>query len=266
MFEYIKRVSIAIKFISQKMDAREVAIKDILNKESIEFLKLAQDFRSEDFELEILKELEMRVHFIIDLMDYARVDNSISSGNAKIFIESLTNFLKFINHLEEQIYSLPASLSELRENDETLSRKMGKNTSQNIYENQNVSIRKVSNFNFSEVPVFPQKSLYFSNDKTDFSTPSTGVKTSTNAVDEEENTDKKAPKKEEIIEDTQNEKRQRKERVLKLLSMGGGSIKEVSKKMKDVTEKTVQRDLLELMRERKVIMLGQKRWAKYYIK
>jgi hypothetical protein len=60
--------------------------------------------------------------------------------------------------------------------------------------------------------------------------------------------------------------RNRRNRILNSLIAGGGSIKEICDKLSDLNEKTVQRDLLELMKAKKVIMLGKKRWAKYYLK
>ena len=68
------------------------------------------------------------------------------------------------------------------------------------------------------------------------------------------------------LEYIEQERDERRDRILKSLINGGGSIKEIASKLKDIGEKTIQRDLLELMRDKKVIMLGKKRWSKYYLK
>jgi hypothetical protein len=67
-------------------------------------------------------------------------------------------------------------------------------------------------------------------------------------------------------EHVEREISERRSRILKVLTTGGGSIREISSKLRDINEKTLQRDLLELMRDKKIIMLGKKRWAKYYLK
>jgi hypothetical protein len=60
---------------------------------------------------------------------------------------------------------------------------------------------------------------------------------------------------------------ERKVKLMDILKTGGGmSIGDIAKVFPGLNSKTLQRDLLELMRERKVIMLGKKRWSKYYLK
>lgn len=59
---------------------------------------------------------------------------------------------------------------------------------------------------------------------------------------------------------------ERRTQILAILKNGGGSIASISKLMPGLNSKTLQRDLIELMRERKVIMLGKKRWSKYYLR
>ncbi len=250
MFEYIKRVSIAIKFIAGKIQSNK-SLKDILEIESLEFLKLAQDFRSEDYELETLKKLQQKVLYIIDVVDFARIHNLISVMNAKVFIDSLTNFLKYNNHLIDQIYSLDEVLLNLKKDEDLISRKIAKETLQNKYSYEDLvkeTLPKMTPF----IPAQPlEKKILEEVQISETPVVKTQQQTQTRA---------------QIDAGIKAEMESRRNRILETLSLGGGSIKDVTGKLPDMSEKTVQRDLIELMRDKKIVMMGKKRWAKYYIK
>lgn len=60
--------------------------------------------------------------------------------------------------------------------------------------------------------------------------------------------------------------RDRKQIILAALSRQASGLKELRELIPNANDKTLQRDLNDLIRDRKIIRLGEKRWAKYYIK
>ncbi len=264
MFEYIKRVSIAISFIAQKIDIEALKMRDILSDISFDLLFIAQNFRTDNYKLEDLKNLESKITYLIDLVDFARINSHISPMNAKVFVDSMITFLKHIINLIDQKNSHNLPLYHLRELDETFARKQAKEREQSRFTSPGTS----GEFGFSELPAHTKRQ----SQSVPTEVPERVEVTAPVSIPE---VPREIPKK--ILEESmiypdgsleyfEKEIHDRRTRILNALIAGGGSIKEIATKLKDISEKTIQRDLLELMRDKKVIMLGKKRWSKYYLK
>jgi hypothetical protein len=280
MFEYIKRVSIAISFIAKKIENSQDSLKSILEQTSLELLLIAQNFRVTDFKETDLRKIQTKVLYIIDVVDFARINSFISAMNANVFVDSQIAFLKHINNLLNQKTSIYMPMLHLKELDDVFARRSAKENAQNNF----------VNYNFSEVEnIGSGQNFIYKNIQTNVEDKIEKIKeeevVQTKILASEKPAEKvieKAPAKkileesfikkedrvwqEGSLESLEQEIEIRQERILKALVNGGGSIREISSKMKDINEKTIQRDLLDLMREKKVIMLGKKRWSKYYLK
>lgn len=263
MFEYIKRVSIAISFMAQKVSVDGGKVKEAMESLSFELLMTAQKFRGTDFKLQDLRRLEDKILYLIDILDYGRINGLVSEMNAKVFVDSMVSFLKHVGHLIEQ-KSVPMPIFQLKELDEIFARKNAKDSAKNkLSENfsfSNLTQKSADNFDIKNEPKIESKVEVVDDNK---------------SLPREEILEVETPKK--ILEESilypapvfnnfDKDKEDRRVRILKSLTLGGASIKEIASKLSDVGEKTIQRDLLELMRDKKVIMLGKKRWAKYYLK
>lgn len=267
MFEYIKRVSVAINFVAQKIEKDGDKIRSLLEDLSLELLSLSQEFRGNKFELKDLQILQKKVLYIIDLVDSARISGFISQMNAKVFIDSQVAFLKHISKLIEQKNSIFSSIYKLKELDEFLARKSAKENSQNQFASEgnfafNENVFKAQEKNFNYAVIIPkteeknlQKELLNENEKKG---EKDKIEVENNHVEVKEQAQQNVFSEKEI--------EARRANILAILTSGGCSIKEISSKMQGINEKTIQRDLLELMQDKKVIMLGKKRWARYYLK
>lgn len=278
MFEYIKKVSVAISFISHKIDNNGVKVKNILDDLSFDLLLLAQNFKLAEYDVQDLKRLESKIAYLIDLIDFARINSYISIMNARVFVDSQIAFLKHIINLIDRKNSLLLPIYQLKEMDDFFARKNAKQDIQTKlvsksreevdFTNQPVSDKK-ENLNYHNILPNPENPT----------TQNTEILYDNEVFKTDTNQQKEIPKKileESLIipensihaspEAVEREIDNRRERILKSLISGGGSIKEIASRLKDLNEKTIQRDLLELMRDKKVIMLGKKRWAKYYLK
>jgi len=267
MFEYIKRVGLATKLLARKINQENVSLKDMLFREALEFIKLSQNFRGIHFDISDLKTMRLKVLMLIDVVDFARVDNTVGKGDAVIFNQSLTTFLHHLDLQISQVYSYESSMDEVKSVSEYVSRKLAKENSQAKYSYTNVG----NNFSFTPMP--ETEEVY-----EEVEAPNVFKNTVQKEVKKSEILyTKKAPKgktrkpktkeeKEAAKEENKQELLQRKNSVLVALSNGGGSLGDIASKMKGVKEKTIQRDLLTLMREKKVVMVGKKRWARYYVR
>lgn len=268
MFEYIKRVSVAISFIAEKVDSRGERVKSILDNLGLDLLLIAQNFRSDTSSIKDLQKLEQKISYLIDVIDFARINSLISEMNANVFVESQIAFLKHIINLSDQKNSLSLPLYQLRQLDETLARKNAKESLQNKFTFSDLDVK------FSEIPNLQKRETIKYNN-----IPAHPQTHTTTKDDVEKSEPEELPKKilEESVlfpkqssgrslENVENEIGNRRQRILQALSTGGGSIREISTKLKNINEKTLQRDLFELMKDKKVIMLGKKRWSKYYLK
>ncbi len=264
MFEYIKRVSVAINFIAQKIDNEGVKIRDVLETLSLELLGIAQSFRNDKFKTEDLKNLQDKIIYLIDLVDFARINGFVTHMNAKIFIDTQIVFLKHISNLLEQKNSLFSPLNRLKELEELFARKSGKENAQSKFVN-------ALDFGFSEALLQTREKAVSEDPASVNSLLGKSFETETILEIKEEKKIIENPvlvkeNKKNNVENVEKDIKARRTKILDILSGGGCSIKEISVKMPDINEKTLQRDLLELMQDKKVIMLGKKRWARYYLR
>jgi hypothetical protein len=289
MFEYIKRVSVAISFIAQKVSDSDVKLKNALEEVSFDLLLIAQKFKSVDYKVNDLKKLEEKISYLIDVVEFGKINTSITAMNADVFINSQVNFLKHIVNLIDQKNSLTLPAYNLKNLEEILARKQAKENLQNSYSSAN----NITTFDFSETPssenLEAKKLENISRQNSEKNSPVNGIEVakvqpkniqeSEDDKPEDKSEDKIEPPK-KILEESiitpvnhftspqsiEKEIEERRNKILKCLVNGGGSIRDIAIKLPDLNEKTIQRDLLGLMREKKVIMLGKKRWAKYYLK
>lgn len=282
MFEYIKRVSVAINFVAQKIDLDGAKIKSLLEDLGLEFLYLAQSFRTDKYKLQDLQKLQIKVSYLIDLVDFARINGFISQMNAKVFIDSQVAFLKHILNLIEQKNSLYLPVYRLKELDDFLARKSAKESLQNKFANnldfsfgENIFQSQKNIFNYADLATKDKqeekvivKEKENTVEKNDYESEDIQVyKDTRNIKNLEENNSENISKVFEAKNlSTEREIELRREKILHILSSGGCSIREIADKMEGINEKTIQRDLIELMQDKKVIMLGKKRWARYYLK
>jgi hypothetical protein len=218
-------------------------------------------------------------NLVVDLVDVGRAGNFITTMNAKIFNDSMLAFLKQVEHVLVRKNSIHLPEFKLSELDNQFSRKVGKELSQSkLFHSEDFSvIPNLESHNWFKESFLSKQDERVMSIKKD---GTSGVRVTTTYTDEnkqglEKKEEPASSKKiveekflnpEQPSEGTDKEMLGRRQRVLQCLSYGGASIKDIWSQMKDVSEKTVQRDLLGLMREKKVIMLGKKRWAKYYLK
>jgi hypothetical protein len=279
MFEYIKRVSIALSFITERIDENEAQLRSILKDSSLNLILLSQKFRHESYNVHDLKNLQNEIYKTIDLIDFARLNGLVSPMNGQVFLDSQIAFLKHIFNLVAQKNSQVAVFTDLKSLDESLSRKMGREQAMSKHFGENI----LSDVEFIKTPeenISDKISYENLNGKSE-----SKLEHKTESDSESKIVAKKIVEEKIITPDkssdvplrdfysnghqltgTELDIRNRRNRILNSLIAGGGSIKEICDKLSDLNEKTVQRDLLELMKAKKVIMLGKKRWAKYYLK
>jgi hypothetical protein len=260
-----------------------------LEEVSFDLLLIAQKFKSVDYKVNDLKKLEEKISYLIDVVEFGKINTSITAMNADVFINSQVNFLKHIVNLIDQKNSLTLPAYNLKNLEEILARKQAKENLQNSYS----SVNNITTFDFSETPSsenLETKNLEnISHQNSEKNSPVNSIEVakvqpkniqeSEDDKPEDKSEDKIEPPK-KILEESiitpvnhftspqsiEKEIEERRNKILKCLVNGGGSIRDIAIKLPDLNEKTIQRDLLGLMREKKVIMLGKKRWAKYYLK
>ena len=271
MFEYIKRVSIAVSFISRKIDTEGHNVKKVLEDLSLSLLALSQHFRDENYSNDDLQKLADKISYLIDVVDFARINSFVSPMNARVFVESQVNFLKHVLNLLEQKNSLTMPLYQLNQLDDVMTRKNAKENLTN----------KNFDFSFTSIPTVTTKIIFEENKEDKKTDTDFEIEKEVEVIERKMKEIEPEIKAKKIVEESmlypqvsteaspehvEKEISERRSRILKVLTTGGGSIREISAKLRDINEKTLQRDLLELMRDKKIIMLGKKRWAKYYLK
>lgn len=277
MFDYIKKISIAIRFIESIISKKDKELGDFLKKQSVELIVLAQKFKGEEYDLQNLIELKDRLNLNLDIIDLAYISGIVSKMNAQIFISSISQFLKYLQSKIIEAEKETKTLETLKDYTSIFDRKIARESAQSIFnssklysENSNLdsevnkdakddSIKVPTNFIYSQKDIdesFGKISyLELVDDKNKDTRKVTGKTSEDNVVSIQSQR-----------KDSDTEIEERRTKILKILQSGGGNIKDISDKITGVNEKTLQRDLIELMRSRKVIMLGKKRWAKYYLK
>jgi hypothetical protein len=187
------------------------------------------------------------------VFDLAKVGKVVSVMNAEVIISAALRMLESVDRKLEKnnSFSLPRFL--LSEIPDQLLRDKVREEEQGKFLNDKSLKSENEVFNFTKIPELK------------LSMPE-NISTSNKIKSVPEKTEPEPMvytffgSEDKIIED-------RKNKLLEILKVGGGvAIGDVTKHFPGLNVKTLQRDLLDLMREKKVIMLGKKRWAKYYLK
>lgn len=265
MHEYIKKLSYSLCLIEQ-------IIKDIKFKENIKDLEMSLIGRASDF-LEFsgenisgskLWDLRKILIQVVDLFDLAKVGNVVSVMNAEIIISASLRILEEVDEKLQKNNSFLLPKFSLSEIPDQLLRDKVREEQQNKFLNKSFAKSENEVFSFTKIPEL--KLSVSENISTDKKIKGE-VKNNEPEFDWGNGQGKAEPmvytffgSEDKIIED-------RKNKLLEILKAGGGSaIGDITKHFPGLNVKTLQRDLLDLMREKKVIMLGKKRWAKYYLK
>lgn len=282
MHEYIKKLSFSLCLIEQIL--KDTQFKENFKKLEMSLIDMASEFLMvSEKTIAIDKKMSLRKILVqvVDLLDLAKVGKVVSVMNAEVIISAA---LRLIEEVDTQIhqsnsYALPRfSLSEMSDK---LLRDRVREDEQNKFLDSKFNKDGGSVFNSTKIPELSlsEPGLDRSDDLQDSVVQKNGEerKMSDSKKVEDKNEEPKFDwangngkgepivytffgSEDKIIED-------RKNKLLDILKVGGGvAIGEVTKHFPGLNVKTLQRDLLDLMREKKVIMLGKKRWAKYYLK
>lgn len=241
--EYIKNISIAINYIANVIEGHN-HIKDILQKEGVKVFVLGTELVDTNFNKNKKNELKKTFSFIVDMMEIAKVEGVVSEMNFDVFSEGVSKFISFV----EGINGEQTPMSNLMQNLINM---------QNEIDRKNAKELASNNLNF-----YP---------KSDLKNLNTDVKKheETSLKDLSENINKKdvVDVVVDIVEDEDSSPTHRKEIIVNLLKdKGGQNVKDIKNVIGHVTDKTILRDITELMLEKKVFRVGEKRWAKYYLK
>jgi hypothetical protein len=287
MHEYIKKLSFSLCLIEQVI--KDTKFQEGFKKLEMSLIDVASDFlivSGDNISNEKRIKLRKILVQVVDLLDLAKVGKVVSIMNAEVIISAALRLIEEVDiHMHRtNSFSLPRfSLSEMSDK---LLRDRAREDEQNKFLNSKFEKDGGEVFNFTKIPEInlsePKMSEPGLNSLKDLqdsviqnASTMKDVNDSTKVADKIDGPKfewgngqgKDEPlvytffgSEDKIIED-------RKSKLLEILKVGGGvAIGEVTKHFPGLNVKTLQRDLLDLMREKKVIMLGKKRWAKYYLK
>lgn len=236
MREYIKKIVLAIRFMSKIVEKNDRAFSIVLNKESIELFKLSEALD--------LQEIKNKISYIAELVDLANIETLVTPMNASIFINSCNSFLRQLE-------------SEIKERE--VAKEFQDLTLKNLEIYTEIFDRKKAKEEVQSK--FLEKTLPHSPSPKDGEVVQIVV---SEDVDTKREREEKGLGNKNINRVEQINFRHK--RILEILSVGGLGLKELLEAMPEANEKTIQRDILLLIRGRKLIMIGKKRWAKYYLK
>lgn len=249
--EYLKNITIAVNYIANIIDNHN-HIKDILQKEGLKVFVLGGELVDHNFNENKKNELKKTLNFIIDIMDIGYSEGVISEMNFMVFKEGIGKFILTL----DTITTKETPVSKLL---------------QNLINVQMEVDRKNAKENFIKSNIHNLDHNFVENKTVINSQESESIK----LVNEGKNKIVPETKIASILEENysytnQNGKDfpdQRKKIIVNLLKdKGGQNIKDIKGHIRHVTDKTILRDITELMVEKKVFRVGEKRWAKYYIK
>lgn len=255
MREYIKKLSYSLCLLEQVI--KDIKFKEGIKDLSMSLIKVASCPKLQDLRILLVQ--------TIDFLDLAKLAGVVSVMNAEVIISAT---LKLIEEIDtkthhQNSYLLPKlSLSEMSDK---LLRDRVRDEEQNKFLNEKFSASETDIFKMTRIPEF-------------FATSPADKEVQKTEAQEKVVDEKAEPKfswgngsqqplvytffgsEDKIIED-------RKVKLLEILKTGGGvAIGDIAKQFPGLNSKTLQRDLLDLIREKKVIMMGKKRWVKYYLK
>jgi hypothetical protein len=232
-FEYLKKLALATGYLSQVIENNE-HFKDYLQEVSLKIVSLSQRLFNDQNKQGVLAEIKINLSTLLDSIDLALVQGSVSMMNAEYFTQSIR---KFIVHLDTQIEQNSTDIL-IRSLSDSLPA-----------ESLQLKLRSKDKFFKSRY----EKTLIGLDTDVEIATENAAVELSESSqiVDT-----KKVQSGLDI----------RKDKIVEVLKSGAASLKDIRSHFPDVTDKTIQRDLVELIRSKKIIRLGEKRWAKYYLK
>ncbi len=244
IIEYIKKISIATSYLSSCIKNND-PIQNALQEKSILFLNLFENSFDFDLDFENFKQsVIFNIQKVISLLEVARASGAISKSQADIFLRNLNNFKNFIQS-QKVVQTVSDYLSQLEEN---LDFKSGINNT--IEEKKNAKQNLIKNFETKEV------SKTFDLQKGEME------ETKENKVTEiqEENADEDESAIAQTIQEI------RRQKIMNILKNRASNLTEIKSYFENITPKTLQRDISDLVKEKKIIRLGDRRWAKYYLK
>jgi hypothetical protein len=222
-------------------------IKDILQKEGLKVFVLGNEVVDAKFSLSKKNELKKTLYFVIDIMDMGYTQGFISEMNFTVFKDGVSKFFTYLDGVTVEETAVSKLLKGLIDMQSEIDRKNAKELALKDVVNKNLpnvvpefkSEKKEVNFNKDELQVAQEEEADI-------------------VIKKEENEDAKEEK---------NDPKDRKQKIIELLKdKGGQNIKDIKEEVRHVTDKTILRDITELMLEKKVFRVGEKRWAKYYLK
>lgn len=292
MYEYLKGLSVTLCLLGDRVG--ENTTSEELNNLSLFFLKTSKLFLANQKDIKSLEDLRKETIYLVSFLELLKFTKRISSSNAEFIITSVTEFLKVLSTTIEHEKSLVPNLLALSDLDTSMVRNFAKHSEQEKYIQGDLKKNYFTNFGkiFNENPdeIILQKHLEeklastaqsISEQVHEVESKPLHVPTIFNKKHEvETKSDQPNPTHKKTDETGSSSKlvytyfgdneqkviEERREKIMSVLKRGGGNIKEILANFPGINEKMLQRDLSELMRDRRVVMMGKKRWAKYYVK
>jgi hypothetical protein len=269
MQEYLKGLSVTLCLLSEKIT--DTKFSEIYKKQGISILENSNVFLGASLNLTELIKLREDLIKTINFLDLGKILNKVTPMNAKVITSSILEFLKTLDKKILSLNSLSYSLFDLKKIDQNLFRNNARNE---------VSLGSKTKINFTQVPELLDQTeseiFDFEKQENSENIPEeiSQTKNDSNKIVEQkisEVSPLSQPTSIPLVYTTFGDSEQkhieeRRTKIMNILKQGGGSIRDLSRNFPGMNEKTIQRDLNELMREKRVIMLGKKRWAKYYLK
>ncbi len=266
--EYVKNISIAINYIANVIDGHP-HIKDILQKEGIKVFVLGTETVDSNFNKNKKNELKKTILNTIDIMEIGRADNAVSDMNFSVFKEGVFKFISFLDSLAGEETPMSKLMQNLINMQTEIDRKNAKELvsgNLNFYSKNEINNDlKHSKVNAKDMQIEAQNAVKIEpvlekkatkSDAENLKSIDTDIKVKTDTEIEIE-TDE-----EEVVTPAM-----RRSQIVNLLKdKGGQNIKDIKNVIGQVTDKTILRDITDLMIEKKVFRIGDKRWAKYYLK
>ena len=287
-----EKIVTAIYLISQFL-SREENLKHVLRKTANDLLKNISSIAYTDLNQDDTKNVFViyklcldNVSLIISYLFVARDANLISRMNADIVIEGLRvlenilikkqfNFsresiliteeisLLNFNNFESDKNNLNTSFDVLTERNVVINEKIEKNKNnsfEKIKEIENLKEENEKEIFSPEIKILENRSK----SKADFY-KGQNIKDNIYKRQSIQNKDENKALKEKSLK-TINRKNNRKEQIISLFTKGVEvSINDIAKKVVGCSTKTLQRELNNLVQEKKIQRIGDKRWSKYIL-
>jgi hypothetical protein len=250
----LKNISLATSYLSGYV-FDNISLKLSLKDISVAIL-------NESASLNDISKIKKLLESVLDLVDLGRIDDSVSEMNARVFSQGLTLFL---DHLYSSDLSVIDSLEEAQKNekDRSVADRLTEILGGAVDESEQSKIEdKVTKRVVSAMPKIEE------NKELEEESESKMIAKETLLVAPVEKDIKLSPRDAGYIFQTVEESQsaQRRAAILSVLAVGGNSVNDIKYKFPQYSPKTLQRDINEMIDEKKIVRIGDKRWAKYYIK